>query len=284
MLQNFTLHTHTNEFDGKNTVAEMVNAATEKGMRTIGISNHFIVHPNIKQTNFYPYSVIGGYDGMYNDNFDIATDKFKEHFDTLEHVAEQNKQIRVLKGMEIDFFDSIRWHINTHYIINTLKPDYTIGSCHFIEYNGRLCNIHDIHLASPSEQHEMLKIYWDKVYRAIKSGMFTFIAHLDLPLRLNLGTESAWKKHEQNVVHALSDTKTPVEINTALYNKGPKKHPHPSPRVMDMIYNANVPVILSDDAHSTNQIGRYFDKAKEYVEQHNIHQFCELHRHILKNK
>ena len=37
MLQNFTLHTHTNEFDGKNTVAEMANAATEKNMKTIGI-------------------------------------------------------------------------------------------------------------------------------------------------------------------------------------------------------------------------------------------------------
>ena len=53
---------------------------------------------------------------------------------------------------------------------------------------------------------------------------------------------------------------------------------------MDMIYNANVPVILSDDAHSTNQIGRYFDKAQEYIAQHNIHQFCELHRHILRTK
>ena len=80
MLQNFTLHTHTNEFDGKNTVAEMVNAAYEHGMKTIGISNHFIVHPNIKQTNFYPHAVIGGYDGMYNDNFDTVTKKFKKHF------------------------------------------------------------------------------------------------------------------------------------------------------------------------------------------------------------
>ena len=280
MLQRFTLHTHTNEFDGKNTVKDMVESARQKNMHTIGISNHFIVHPNIKQAKFYPYAVAGGYDSIYNDNFDIATEKFKRHFDTLEHIADNSAQIRVLKGIELDFFDSIRWHLNMSYIINQLKPDYVIGACHFIEYNGRLCNIHDIHSASASEQNEMLQIYWEKVRRAIKSGMFTFMAHLDLPARLNLGTAPELEKLEQRTVHTLSDIKTPVEINTALYGE----HPHPSPRIMHMIYNANLPVILSDDAHSTNQIGRHFDRAARYCEQHKISKFCEMERHILHTR
>lgn len=282
MLQNFTLHTHTNEFDGKNTVTEMVNSAYRKGMKTIGISNHFIVHPDIKQTKFYPYAVNGGYANMYNDNFEVATNKFKEHFNTLEQVAKENPQIKILKGMEIDFFDTTSWHLNTSFVINTLKPDYTIGSCHFIEYKGRLCNIHDIHLASPTEQNELLKIYWEKIYRAIKSGIFTFMAHLDLPMRLNLGTHSQWEKYEQQAVHALSGTKTPLEVNTALYCK--QNIPHPMPRIMDMVYNANVPVLLSDDAHHTEHICRYFDVAQQYMAQHHISKFCELEKHILHTR
>lgn len=284
MPQNFTLHTHTNEFDGKNTAAEMINAADEHGMKTIGISNHFIVHPDIKQTKFYPCAVTGGYDNMYNDKFDVATNKFKQHFDTLEHVAEQNKQIKVLRGMEIDFFDTISWHMNISYAIDRLKPDYTIGACHFIEYNGRLCNIHDIYNASITEQNEMLKIYWDKVYRAIKSGMFTFIAHIDLPRRLNMGTDIQWAHAEQRAIHALADTHTPVEINTATYDKPGAPFPHPAPRIMEMIYNANVPVLLSDDAHKVSQICRHFDRAQEYLKQHNIRKFCELEKHILHTR
>ena len=49
MMQNYTLHTHTVGFDGRNAVMEMVNRARELGLKTIGISNHFIVHLHIKK-------------------------------------------------------------------------------------------------------------------------------------------------------------------------------------------------------------------------------------------
>ena len=284
MLQYFTLHTHTNEFDGRNTPAEMVNAAYEKNMRTIGISNHFIVHPDIKQTEFYNCAVMGGYDRMYNENFDVAICKFYRHFDTLEHIAEQNKQMKVLKGMEIDFFDSISWYNQMSFAINVLKPDYTIGACHFIEYNGKLCNMYDISKASPNEQNEMLNLYWTKVQRAIKSGMFTFMAHIDLPRRLNLGDARHWEHTEQRTIHTLADTKTPVEINTALYKHAKAEFPHPAPRIIKMIYNANVPVLLSDDAHRVTEVCRHFDRAQQYLAQHKIQNFCELEKHILHTR
>ena len=42
MSQDFSLHMHTKLFDGKNTEQEMIDAAKRHGMKTIGISNHFI--------------------------------------------------------------------------------------------------------------------------------------------------------------------------------------------------------------------------------------------------
>ena len=108
------------------------------------------------------------------------------------------------------------------------------------------------------------------------------MAHLDLPMRLNLGTHSQWEKYEQQAVHALSGTKTPLEVNTALYCK--QNIPHPMPRIMDMVYNANVPVLLSDDAHHTEHICRYFDVAQQYMAQHHISKFCELEKHILHTR
>ena len=47
MVQDFTLHTHTIGFDGKSLIAEMAKRASELGFKTIGFSNHFILHPDI---------------------------------------------------------------------------------------------------------------------------------------------------------------------------------------------------------------------------------------------
>ena len=77
-MQNFSLHTHTIGFDGKNTVEEMVRAAQNIGFKKLGISNHFIVHPNIKDSKMYAYSLRGGYHNIYNATFDEAIEKFIE--------------------------------------------------------------------------------------------------------------------------------------------------------------------------------------------------------------
>ena len=50
LIQDFTLHTHTIGFDGRNTPAEMAARVRELGMTALGVSNHFIVHPDITKT------------------------------------------------------------------------------------------------------------------------------------------------------------------------------------------------------------------------------------------
>ena len=143
MSQNFTLHTHTNLFDGKNTATEMIDAAQQCGMVAIGISNHFIVHPDIVDTPSYAAALRGGYARMYMNNFDGAINEFKQHYDELRRIA-QHASIKILCGMEVDFFNTAAWRRGFERALKVLQPDYIIGSGHFVEYNGRLCNIHDM--------------------------------------------------------------------------------------------------------------------------------------------
>lgn len=49
-MQHFSYHTHTNTFDvydGHYSIEEMIKAAEQAGYTELGISNHFIYHPNI---------------------------------------------------------------------------------------------------------------------------------------------------------------------------------------------------------------------------------------------
>ena len=57
MIQNFGYHTHTYFSDGANTVDEMIEQACHLGFREIGISDHLIVHKNIKQSPSYQETV-----------------------------------------------------------------------------------------------------------------------------------------------------------------------------------------------------------------------------------
>ena len=107
-MQDFTLHTHSIGFDGKNTPAQMAARATEMGMTAIGISNHFIVHPDITRAPMYKYAVRGGYDGIYSDSFDKTIKKFRAHYDELNELAGRTN-IRVLRGMEVDYFTHHAW-------------------------------------------------------------------------------------------------------------------------------------------------------------------------------
>lgn len=267
MMQDFTLHTHTVEFDGKNTPEQMVDAAQKCGMKTIGVSNHFIVHPDITHTKFYPFAVTGGYSRMYNTNFNDTILKFQEIYNTLEQVAAKS-DITVLRGMELDMFNNRRWYNGYAHMMKVLNPDYIIGAAHFIEYGGKLCNIHDMQNALPDEQDEMLQKYWEKIQWIAKSGLCNFLAHIDLPARVNLGTDEKWTDIEQKTIDIIATQKIPVEINTALYRHC--GHPHPSPRIMQMCAAKNIPMFLSDDAHHVSHVCKHFDDAKKYADSFGI--------------
>ena len=276
MKQTFTLHTHTAGFDGRHTEQEMVARAADMGFAAIGVSNHFIVHPNIRQTRFYAPANKNKYDAIYSANFNEIMPRFCEHYQRLESVAGATN-ITVLRGMEVDFFDTSDWYHGFERALKILKPDYIIGACHFIEYGGTLCNVHDMKNADVATQQKMLEMYWDKLRRAGQSGMFSWMAHIDLPKKVGIGGEERWAAVEKYTIDALATYKTPIEINTGGKRSG-VPDPYPSERIMRMMAAQNIPVLLSDDAHSRDQIGREFETASQLANKCGIKNFINLEK------
>ncbi|MBR6685162.1 MAG: PHP domain-containing protein [Alphaproteobacteria bacterium] len=276
MIQNFTLHTHTAGFDGRHSESEMITRAADMGFDTIGISNHFIVHPDIRRAHFYIPAKSRKYDAIYSASFDEVIPRFIAHYERLERAAE-NAKINVLRGMEVDFFDTPQWYHGFESALRTLRPDYIICACHFIEFAGGLCNVHDMANAGPDIQKKMLAMYWQKIRTAAASGIFSWMAHIDLPKKVGLGADEYWGDAENKTVSALAKCKIPVEINTGGKRIGVPE-PYPSARIMRMIANNNVPVLLSDDAHSCDQIGRDFESAHVLAQKCGIKNFLTLQK------
>ncbi|MCQ2571927.1 MAG: PHP domain-containing protein [Alphaproteobacteria bacterium] len=270
MKQKYTLHTHTCEFDGNNTITEMVNRAKELGFDTIGISNHFIVHPLIKASRMYKFAVQGGYSAIYSESFDEVMKKFVPHYENLEQFQSLNPDIKILREMEVDFFNSPQWRKGFEKCVAILQPDYVIGSGHFIEYNNTLLNSHDWKGADYGTQAVLLKQYWHNIANAAHSGLFTWMAHLDLPKKVGLGSEDRWQQNEATALDAIRESKTAMEINTGLYRSNCYE-PYPSNRILSMA--GDIPVLISDDAHADYQIGRHFDEAEQLINQFKLRKF-----------
>ena len=259
--QKFTLHTHTDLFDGKNTAQEMISAARDCGMTAIGISNHFIMHPDIENTKSFAAAQQRGYSDMCMNDFDKLIDIFSRHYDELRQMATRHS-IRILCGLEVDFFNTAEWHSGFARAIKALRPDYIIGSGHFIEYGGTLCNVHDMANADPETSDKMLQVYWTKIQQVAQSGLFDWLAHLDLPKKRGLGMDEKWCDIEAQTIQTIADANARIEINTKGFGL-PCAEPYPSKRILQHVAQYNIPVLLSDDAHSVDQIGGHFDAAAQ---------------------
>jgi len=264
MIQNYTLHTHTVGFDGLDSIQAMINQARNMGFDTIGISNHFIVHPTIKNTKMYPYAVRGGYSNIYSASFKEVLSRFVPHYQELNTLAELNPDMKILRGMEVDFFDDKKWRDGFENAIQMLKPDYIIGSAHFVTYNGTLLNSHDWKNADEKTRDLLLAEYWNNVTKTAESGLFTWLAHIDLPKKVGLGRAEKWTEFESRAIDAASASKTAVEINTSFYREYCYE-PYISNRILKMVAQNNVPVLISDDAHEAKNIGRHFDEAGQLI-------------------
>ena len=269
-MQNFSLHTHTTGFDGNNTEEEMLLKATEKGLTTIGFSNHFIVYPTIKEAKMYQYALKGGYDTIYASSFVEAINRFKPHYAKIDELREKTN-VKILKGMEVDFFASQEWWDGFQAALQILKPDYLIGSAHFIEYKNTLYNIHDLKNSPYEEQQKLLHQYWQNERSAAASGLFDFMAHLDLPKKVGLGTEEKWQEEEQKTIASIKESNIKVELNTSFFKFGAE--PYPSPRIMKLLAEYNVPVLISDDAHDSARLADHFEQTEQMAKNYGIKNF-----------
>ncbi len=261
-MQKFTLHTHTIGFDGRDTPADMVACANKLGMHTIGISNHFIVYPGIESTPMFHAALERGYSTMYASSFDMALERFRPHYDELRNIK---SDVRILHGMEVDFFPGNAWRDGFDAACDTLCPDYKIGAAHFVEYGGRLCNSYDIKMATPDDQEQMTRIYWENIARAASSGLFNWMAHLDLIKCVDIARDEKWVPLENMALDAISAADIGVEINTKGISAVGEQYP--SNRILRGCVGRGIPILVSDDAHRVGDIGRSFDVANDLISQ-----------------
>lgn len=238
-------HTHTalcNHASGE--IRDYVTSAVKAGMKTLGFSCHA------------PYT----FDGDFISWFRMRPHETEAYAREILSLKEEFAgKIDVKLGYEAEYYPCHFKDLLDR--INGFPCDYIILGQHFInnEYDGSYCGA----LRGADE----LKQYVSQVSEAMNLGVYTYVAHPDLP-RV---TESMDEYLEimSGLCKASLDTDTPLEINLLGIQEGRQ---YPKEEFWRMVGEYGCPVVIGYDAHTPSSLSDESSprRALEMVEKYSL--------------
>lgn len=226
MLHNY--HTHTircNHATG--TDREYVEAAIQRGLKTLGFSDH---------APFFP-----GYDTYAS--FRMGTESMYEYAESIRALKkEYEKDIRILCGFELEYYPE--YHKEKMQFLNKVNPDYIILGQHFIG-NERA----GFSSVQQFTEDFALTAYVNQAISGLATGDFLYIAHPDLPgFRFS---DAALEREYTRLCIAAKRMHIPLEINLLGLSTG--RH-YPDKRFFEIAAKTGNDVVLGIDAHAPESI------------------------------
>ncbi len=180
--------------------------------------------------------------------------------EVLDSVGKDVGGIRIRRGLEIDY--SFEREAEIRGIINKWDLDFVIGSVHFIDGWG--FDHPDFRSGfDGADIDNIYARYFAIVARAITSGLFDIVGHLDL---IKIWGHRPMRRRDSDYVEPLladmNASGLVVEINTAGLRK-PVNEIYPSSRLLEMLFTADIPITFGSDAHEPVDVGRDLEKARE---------------------
>ncbi|MGA0876062.1 MAG: histidinol-phosphatase [Bacilli bacterium] len=231
----YCYHSHTTRCGhAYGTDEAYVQAAIANGFKVIGFSDH-IFFPGISQP---------GMRGEYS-----QLEDYKQSVNQLKQIYA--KQIQVHLGFEAEYysvFDDYYRDLKTKHGF-----EYLIIGQHFRLVDRRF-PIYYASVKDPALIHE----YADSIIAAMKTGLFSYVAHPDLYM---LGYAGGWDEHAQAVAKKLAEASVqydvPLELNLGGVNgrglmmiHGEYRYPYPYEPFWQVVKQAGATTILGLDAHA----------------------------------
>ncbi|MBR7034090.1 MAG: hypothetical protein IKI03_10730 [Clostridia bacterium] len=239
------LHTHTTLSDGRNTVAENVEAALGAGFVSLGISDHSYVE---------------------GDTGTVGKDAEERYVGAIRTEAERYAgRIDVFAGLEFDRFSPCRRELY----------DYVIGSVHLIDCGGRLCQIDWGHefvkwVTDEFFGGDVLKLceeYFRTLAEHVKENRPDIVGHFDV-IALSSGVDEDDPRYIEMATGCAAEIMkwcTRFEVNTGAMGRGDRDKPYPFRPVLEEIKKRGGTVIPSSDCHDAFNINFGFDEVEKLL-------------------
>ncbi len=248
-------HTHTTFCDGKNTVEENAIEAEKRGLCALGFSSHAML----------PFS----------DSWHLKTEKVSEYCDSVRLSAKHHPSLAIRLGFEADFIPDFTFPTFEHYA--EFSPDFLIGSVHFVYNNRGIFEADDsfesvlggIKKLYNGNVQAAVERYFEQQREMLQTGDFSIIAHADLIRKPNerghfFREDESWYRTQLRLTaDAIKRAGVAAEINTGGIARKRLSSPYPSKEFLSLLFERNVPITISSDAHESWQIDCAFEEARK---------------------
>ena len=201
---------------------------------------------------------------MEDDDFDdwrMKLSEFPDYIAGVEQARRDHPNTIIKLGLEVDYLEGgDRW---IGELAAMADYDYLIGSVHYIAPGWDLDNPRWIgRWKDAASVTEIWDAYWRIYTRCIASGHFDILAHPDLPKKFGFRPPGSLTHYYEAAVAAAADAGVCFEINTAGLRKEVAEM-YPSREFLTLAYSADIPIVISSDAHAPQEVGADFELAAE---------------------
>jgi len=232
------LHNHTTRCNhAKGSMESYIKRAIELGIDIYGFSEHAPMD--------------------FDKEYRLKFEEMKDYEIEVKSLQEKYKdRIEIVLGYEVDY---LKGYIDQR-VINA-KVDYLIGSVHFLgtwgfdnpEFNSEY---------SKRNIDEMWHEYFRNIEEMAQTGYFDIVGHLDLIKVFNFLPKKDIRSIATPALKAIKKSNMVIELNSAGLRK-PCKEVYPSPSLLEVVYELDIPITFSSDAHAIGQVGFRYDKVRE---------------------
>ena len=235
--------------------------AAECGIDEIGFSEHAHTFPEFEQLYYDDLILDDSFVGAFQRKW-LKNNKFKytldEYFSFIEQLRKKHK---VYAGIEVCNFQNQE---AVEKILRAYPFDYVIGSVHFL--HGWAYDTAAI--KDEWERQSLRDIYeWytEEAEKLAAAGLYDALGH---PFNIRLyryfpSFDAA--PYLERVAHAMERANMIVDLNTGTYYRYPVEEFSPYPDFMRAAYAHGLPVIITSDAHTPEDCGRYHEEAAAYA-------------------
>jgi histidinol-phosphatase (PHP family) len=222
---------------------DYIERAISKGLLEIGFSDHAPLPENLREGITMPQSHVEYY------------------ISEIENRRERySGEISIRIGLEVDF--PLHNSFDKRFFSNN-RLDYIIGSCHFL---GDWIVDHPDYVDEFKNRDidEVYSEYYKNVEELVVSRQFDILGHFDLVKKFGHRPTRNFDSIVENISKLIGRFDMTVEINTSGL-RNPVREIYPSGRIIETLYNCNVPITLGSDSHSPDEIGYEFFHAIEEI-------------------
>ncbi len=221
----YSYHNHTCMCShATGTLREYVDKAFSKGIRYFGFSEHF------------PLKFSNGTESAYR----LQTKDVQKYVDEVNKLkSEYTGKIDIKIGFEMEYYEELFDEMLDNAI--AYGAEYLIYGPHFLKPEIYPDGFYTL---PPNSSREFLKEYTDTVVKAIKTKVFTYVAHPDIIGFF--GNDELFKKEFRKICTASLKNSVPLEINFLGIRK---KRAYPKELAFEVMADVGNPVTFGFDAH-----------------------------------